>query len=186
MGMTESAQKERQCDTCRYRDVEWFKEPCDSCTGGGETNHYEPYTWPEPKDSTEFWRKRAKYYSDICLDLIAEMGRGVKLDSIIINENGITFTKRPGCKEVRSGGDAISRQAAIDAINTWDKFGVDERGRLVRWYEGLELYVHLRDVLTAIVNLPPAQPELIEKTAYIRGFEQGRTQGMIDSQGGKK
>ena len=83
-------------------------------------------------------------------------------------------------------GDMIYRQAAVDAISTWDKFGVDERGRLVRWHEGLELYVHLRDVLTAIVNLPSAQPELIEKTAYIRGFEQGRTQGMIDAQGGKK
>ena len=35
-------------------------------------------------------------------------------------------------------------------------------------------------------RLLSAQPELIEKTAYIRGFEQGRTQGMIDSQGGKK
>ena len=57
--------------------------------------------------------------------------------------------------------DLISRKAAIDAINTWDKFGVDERGRLVRWHEGLELYVHLRDVLTAIVNLPPAQPDII-------------------------
>ena len=55
--------------------------------------------------------------------------------------------------------DTISRQAAIDAINTWDRFGVDERCRLVRWNEGLELYVRLRDVLTAIVNLPYAQPE---------------------------
>lgn len=55
--------------------------------------------------------------------------------------------------------ELISKKAAIDAINTWDKFGVDERGRLVRWHEGLEPYVHLRDVLTAIVNLPPAQPE---------------------------
>ena len=55
--------------------------------------------------------------------------------------------------------DLIERQAAIDAINTWDKFGVDERCRIVRWHEGLEPYVHLRDVLTAIVNLPAAQPE---------------------------
>ena len=31
-----------------------------------------------------------------------------------------------------------------------------------------------------------AQPELIEKVAYIRGFEQGRTQGMIDAQERKK
>ena len=55
--------------------------------------------------------------------------------------------------------DLISRQAAINAINTWDKFGADERGRIVRWHEGLVLYVHLRDVLTAIVNLPAAQPQ---------------------------
>ena len=55
--------------------------------------------------------------------------------------------------------DCIDRQAAIDAINTWDKFGVDERCRIVRWHEGLEPYVHLRDVLTAIVNLPAAQPD---------------------------
>ena len=38
----------------------------------------------------------------------------------------------------------------------------------------------------SIEELPPAQSELIEKAAYIRGFEQGRTQGMIDAQGGKK
>ena len=57
--------------------------------------------------------------------------------------------------------DSISRKTAIEAINTWDKFGVDERGRLVRWHEGLVLYVRLRDVLTAIVNLPSAQPEII-------------------------
>lgn len=37
-----------------------------------------------------------------------------------------------------------------------------------------------------IMRFPPAQPELIKKTAYIRGFEQGRMQGMIDAQGGKK
>lgn len=55
--------------------------------------------------------------------------------------------------------DLIDRQIAIDAINTWDKFGVDERSRVVRWHEGLEPYVHLRDVVTAIVNLPSAQPE---------------------------
>ena len=56
--------------------------------------------------------------------------------------------------------DLISRQSAIEAINTWDKFGVDERSRIVRWHEGLEPYVHLRDVVTAIVNLPSVQPTL--------------------------
>ena len=64
---------------------------------------------------------------------------------------------QPTCNQLVT--DCISRQDAIDAINTWDKFGVDERSRIIRWHEGLEPYVHLRDVLTAIVNLPSAQPE---------------------------
>lgn len=55
--------------------------------------------------------------------------------------------------------DTIYRQAAIDALGTWDKFGADERGRIVRWHEELVLYVRLRDVLTSIVNLPAAQPQ---------------------------
>lgn len=57
--------------------------------------------------------------------------------------------------------DLIRRKATIDAINTWDKFGVDKRCRIVKWREGLELYVRLRDVLTAIVNQPSAQSEII-------------------------
>lgn len=43
--------------------------------------------------------------------------------------------------------------------------------------DGYEDELALIDILR---NLPPAQPELIETTAYIRGFEQGRTQGRID------
>ena len=57
--------------------------------------------------------------------------------------------------------DTIYGQDVIDAINTLNKFGVDERSRIIRWHEGLEPYVHLRDVLTAIVNLPPAQYEIV-------------------------
>ena len=53
--------------------------------------------------------------------------------------------------------DLISRAETIKAINTWDKFGVDDRCRVVRWHEGLEPYVHLRDVVTAIVNMPSAE-----------------------------
>lgn len=73
-------------------------------------------------------------------------------------------------RDHENGKDTIYRQDAIDAINTWDKFGVDERGRLVRWHEGLELYVHLRDVLTAIVNLPSAQPEQEDYTELKQEF----------------
>ena len=75
--------------------------------------------------------------------------------------------------------DLIERQAAIDAINTWDKFGVDERCRIVRWHEGLEPYVHLRDVLTAIVNLPAAQPE--RKTGKWIPQDNNKTNGMAST-----
>ena len=54
--------------------------------------------------------------------------------------------------------ESISRQAAIDSILTWDKFGCDERGRLVPWREGLVPYVRLKDVIYAIANLPSVQP----------------------------
>ena len=53
--------------------------------------------------------------------------------------------------------DLISRQNTIDAISTWDKFGVNVRGEVVRWYEGLEPYVKLRDVVWAIEKLPSAE-----------------------------
>lgn len=45
------------------------------------------------------------------------------------------------------------------------------------------------DYLLGLVDEPhitAAQPELIESRAYVRGFEQGRTQGMIDAQERKK
>ncbi len=67
----------------------------------------------------------------------------------------------------------ISIQDAIDAVYLQS----DDDG----WWCGTA-----EDMEKLLKGLPPAQPELIEKTAYIRGFEQGRTQGMIDSQGGKK
>lgn len=55
--------------------------------------------------------------------------------------------------------DTIYRQDAIDSISTWDKFGIDERNRVVRWHEGLEPYVKLRDVVWAIEKMPSAEPE---------------------------
>ena len=39
------------------------------------------------------------------------------------------------------------------------------------------------DYIGELEDLPPAQTELIAQDAYARGFEQGRTQGMIDAQG---
>ena len=37
-----SAQPEQKCKSCRYRNLEWYEEPCDSCTMGGEGCHYKP------------------------------------------------------------------------------------------------------------------------------------------------
>lgn len=55
--------------------------------------------------------------------------------------------------------DLIDRQETIQAIQTWDKFGCDERSRLVPWRDGLVPYVHLEDVVFAISNMPSAEPE---------------------------
>lgn len=30
------------CNTCRYNNLKWHEEPCDSCTGGGKSNHWKP------------------------------------------------------------------------------------------------------------------------------------------------
>lgn len=58
----------------------------------------------EQSDASEFWRKRADYYSDLCMRLIAEMGKGAKIESVKISENGIEFIKeQPSAQlEVRS------------------------------------------------------------------------------------
>lgn len=77
-------------------------------------------------------------------------------------------------------GDLISRRAAMDAFGLSEKtrkYGGDHSG-----YDTRMLY----EIQNVLEGLPSAQPELIEKAAYIRGFEQGRMQGMIDAQGGKK
>lgn len=70
--------------------------------------------------------------------------------------------------------DLIRREDAIDAVI--------ERIKQIG-YEGNPYVLSIRQTIR---DLPSAQPELIEKAAYIRGFEQGRTQGMIDSQGGEE
>ena len=44
-------------------------------------------------DNAEFWRKRAEFYCKTCFDLIADMSKGVKIDSVRIDESGIVFTK---------------------------------------------------------------------------------------------
>lgn len=48
----------------------------------------------------------------------------------------------------------IDADALMEAINTWPKFGVDERCRIVPWSEKYEPYIHLRDAVIAITGMP--------------------------------
>ena len=59
--------------------------------------------------------------------------------------------------------DYISRQQAINAMKTWDKFGCDPDGKLVRYDDDKHYipYVHYEDMVHAIKHLPSAQPEII-------------------------
>lgn len=36
-----SGEPKQNCNSCRYNSKEWHEEPCDSCTMGGEDNHWE-------------------------------------------------------------------------------------------------------------------------------------------------
>lgn len=57
--------------------------------------------------------------------------------------------------------DCISRRAAIDAMNTWDKFGCAPNGMLVRYDDNKHYvpYVRYDDMVYVIKSLPPAQPD---------------------------
>ena len=57
--------------------------------------------------------------------------------------------------------DCISRQAALQAMDTWDKFGCDPDGKLVRYDDDKHYipYVKYEDMVNAVKNLPSAQPE---------------------------
>ena len=60
--------------------------------------------------------------------------------------------------------DLISRQAALDAMETWNKFGCDPDGKLVRYDDDKHYipYVHYEDMVHAIKHLPSAQLNLSE------------------------
>lgn len=64
---------------------------------------------------------------------------------------------------VNTCGDAISRTVLLEAIDTWDKFGYTETGCFVRLTKELDEnyvgYVHLEDVINAILGLPSVTPQ---------------------------
>jgi hypothetical protein len=57
--------------------------------------------------------------------------------------------------------DLISRQAALNAMDTWDKFGCDPDGKLVSYGDDNHYvpYVQYDDMIHAIKHLPSAQPD---------------------------
>lgn len=59
--------------------------------------------------------------------------------------------------------DVISRQAALQAIDTWDKFGCGPDGKLVRCDDNNHYvpYIHYDDMVHAIEHLPSAEPEKV-------------------------
>lgn len=112
-----------------------------------------PSVRQEQSDTSEFWRKRADYYSDLCMRLIAEMGKGVKIESVKISENGIEFIKeQPSAQpETCAYWDRESNLCALHrpfaqplVIHCTDCEDWNKRQSILGF---------------AISELPPAQPE---------------------------
>ena len=75
--------------------------------------------------------------------------------------------------------DLISRQEALQAMDTWDKFGCDPDGKLVRYDDKLYVpYVHYEDMVHAIKHLPSAQP-----TADVQEVRHGHWIECVDYDG---
>jgi hypothetical protein len=57
--------------------------------------------------------------------------------------------------------DCVSREELLTALDTWDKFGVDDTGHLFRLdnlsYPHYEPYIHYRDVIKAVKGMPRVQ-----------------------------
>ncbi len=68
-------------------------------------------------------------------------------------ENYIKALEQQPCE------DCISRQDTLNAIETWDKFGVNAEQKLIRWKDHYVPYVHLDDVRNAIANMPSVTPK---------------------------
>ena len=76
-----------------------------------------PSTQPEQSNASEFWRKRADYYSDMCMNLIGEMGKGVKIESVEISENGIEFIKeQPSAEPERESTKWIPHKSIFGGL----------------------------------------------------------------------
>ena len=55
--------------------------------------------------------------------------------------------------------DAISREELLKAIDTWDKFGYDAKGKLVQYQDHYIPYIHYDDVVKCIKGMPSVKPQ---------------------------
>lgn len=77
-------------------------------------------------------------------------------------------------------GDLISRDELLKAIDTWDKFGVDETNSLFR-LDNLSLpyyvpYIHYDDVVKCIKGMPsvnPQEPKYCDRNICIKNEYNG-------------
>ena len=76
--------------------------------------------------------------------------------------------------------DYISRKDILEAIETWDKFGVNAEQKLIRWKDHYVPYVHLDDVKNAIANMPSVTPTSDAEDKYDIGYICGYTDAMSD------
>ena len=56
--------------------------------------------------------------------------------------------------------DPIDRQTAIEAMNTWDKFGCNPDGKLVPYEDCYVAYVRFDDMVHVIKTLPSVQQSI--------------------------
>lgn len=72
----------------------------------------------------------------------------------------------------------------VPDINVGRKDLIDRRqtiNEVKKRYYKYGRFAKIEELIWCIEKLPSAQPELITQDAYVRGFEQGRTQGNVDA-----
>lgn len=77
--------------------------------------------------------------------------------------NGTPLPEQQPCE------DCVSREQALEVIDTWDKFGYTYTGCFVREPKGDYVpYVHYDDMVKCIKNLPSVQPQSLEQIKWER------------------
>ena len=128
-----------------------------------------------PKRPQKLWSVKRKEAVDMAIEALTHFN---STSNSIKNElNELSCSEKPNRSEPKTA-DSGSLDSEMPEINRQDAINA-----LIEWVTKL---FDDRSVVDVINEVPSAQPELIEEEAYIRGFEQGRTQGMIDAQGEKK